>query len=584
MNRLQFLGTTILGFFKPPAPKEPEIKYMKRVNDTLIELLDSHTNEYVTFSKVTKHVDGSNMNDAKCDGVIYRKSGNEYFKRNFTGPINVKWFGAKGDGVTDDSDCFINCFKVSYYLSKQSGWRNNLKIFIPDGSYLITKTIIDSSTLNARFVIQGTGWQNCELIYHPIDSYKYMLDNNQVFGFTTFDGIGFVSNFNGKFMNAVGGGSGNAQSFIFNRVKWTDFNKIIHSTGPTMLSEVTFTDCKIVGGDTDSVFFHLENYQGVNWRFFGTDIESFKGVLFDYYQGQNINYYQGSIIPENGGIIMRVPFSANPNFFGQTNSPYANFYGVRFELRESSLLIVGSDDVPFTANFNGCGLGGFNSQNVNAMVTNSKGLLNFDTCYNFGSFSMHHRCKNSNSPQDVLKIVFKNNAPSIEGLELSTVEGGIYNYGLLPIIIFENCNNNAWFRPKSWGKKNFATKSDWLIKKHVHTISSSTDDTYIDGGGVGVVKSIDFILPSEFIFDAKFVFKNIFDGVNIAGDVYSIKIYNNDKSIIIASGEFETNKGLVLSYYYGRTTSLNEKITIELTGVTVSNLRYGFAFLAVLEY
>lgn len=76
---------------------------MKRVNDTLIELLDSYTGEYVTFSKVAKYTDGSNMNDAKCDGVIYRKLGNEYFKRNFTGPVNVKWFGAKCDGVTDDT-------------------------------------------------------------------------------------------------------------------------------------------------------------------------------------------------------------------------------------------------------------------------------------------------------------------------------------------------------------------------------------------------------------------------------------------------------------------------------------------------
>lgn len=76
---------------------------MKRVNNTIYDLLDSKTDELVTFSKVTVYADGTDMTDDKCDGVIYRKLGSEYFKRNFTGAVNVKWFGAVGNGITDDT-------------------------------------------------------------------------------------------------------------------------------------------------------------------------------------------------------------------------------------------------------------------------------------------------------------------------------------------------------------------------------------------------------------------------------------------------------------------------------------------------
>ena len=71
---------------------------MKRVNDTLYDILDSNTGEYFTYGKVTVFADGTVMSDGKCDGVIYRKVGAEYFKRKFTGPVNILWFGAIIDG------------------------------------------------------------------------------------------------------------------------------------------------------------------------------------------------------------------------------------------------------------------------------------------------------------------------------------------------------------------------------------------------------------------------------------------------------------------------------------------------------
>ena len=66
---------------------------MNRVDDTLYNVLDHYTGEYCTYNKVISYSDGSPMSDEKTDGVIYRKLGVEYFRRNFTGAMNVKWFG-----------------------------------------------------------------------------------------------------------------------------------------------------------------------------------------------------------------------------------------------------------------------------------------------------------------------------------------------------------------------------------------------------------------------------------------------------------------------------------------------------------
>ena len=100
---------------------------IERINDTLYNVLDQYTGEEVTYNKVTTYSDGTAMNDGKCDGVIYRKFGTEYFKRSFTGAISVKWFGAKGDGITNDT--------VAIQKAINTGQK---ELYFEEGNYLCT--------------------------------------------------------------------------------------------------------------------------------------------------------------------------------------------------------------------------------------------------------------------------------------------------------------------------------------------------------------------------------------------------------------------------------------------------------------
>ncbi|MFD1632039.1 glycosyl hydrolase family 28-related protein [Pseudopedobacter beijingensis] len=214
MNRLQFLASTVLGFFNPPKKQEPEIKYMKRVNDTLIELLDSHTNEYVTFSKVTKYADGSAMNDAKCDGVIYRKLGSEYFKRNFTGPVNVKWFGAKGDGVTDDS------------LAVQNASKYGGELYFTAGTYVF------NASFNQKIVICGEGSERT--ILKPFDITKAIITYTSKGPYWTYHSE--IRNVSFASENKTGVG------FAFSKTNFSDYE-----IGDEYSNNVKFYGCRFLG-------------------------------------------------------------------------------------------------------------------------------------------------------------------------------------------------------------------------------------------------------------------------------------------------------------------------------------------------
>jgi hypothetical protein len=105
---------------------------MRKKGDLLYSVIDAFTGENCAYQKVSKYADGTSMNDGKCDGVIYRKLNTEYFKRSFTGPLNVKWFGAKGDGVSDDKGAIKNALDLVQKLG--------CDIFFPQGVYITSES------------------------------------------------------------------------------------------------------------------------------------------------------------------------------------------------------------------------------------------------------------------------------------------------------------------------------------------------------------------------------------------------------------------------------------------------------------
>jgi hypothetical protein len=112
-----------------------------RTGDVLSNLLDDYTGEEVQFIKVQNQ-------SGVIDGIVYRQKDGELFADCSTlssGRISIKRFGAKGDGVTDDT------------LAIQKAFDNLGKTFstllLPAGIYRFTSNLVlqGASNINLHF-------------------------------------------------------------------------------------------------------------------------------------------------------------------------------------------------------------------------------------------------------------------------------------------------------------------------------------------------------------------------------------------------------------------------------------------------
>lgn len=136
-----------------------------KVGDIWTNIISTTTGEWVNYKVVTTYKDGSIMIDSKVDGVIYNKRENEFLKIVYDTYINVKWFGAKGDGKTNDTKA-IN-----------SALRSGEAVHMPPGNYLVTDTIYvgrwRGSLVGGTSNTRGDNYIITKILYDGnIDDYK----------------------------------------------------------------------------------------------------------------------------------------------------------------------------------------------------------------------------------------------------------------------------------------------------------------------------------------------------------------------------------------------------------------------------
>ena len=117
----------------------------------VLKLTDSNTLETTDFVEVKTFEDGRPMTDNLCDGVIYIKNQGKYYKRVIQGPINIKWFGAKGDGNandvgTDDTRSIVKALTTLeniYKAHRLTGghYFGGFTLYFPKGIYIVSETL-----------------------------------------------------------------------------------------------------------------------------------------------------------------------------------------------------------------------------------------------------------------------------------------------------------------------------------------------------------------------------------------------------------------------------------------------------------
>lgn len=120
--------TSIIIFNCFISRSQVSVNNAKQIANILYDVLDKNTGQFFSFTKVDKYLDGTKMDLSKCDDVIYIQHKNEYFKRNYDGGVNIRWFGCNES--IPNNQVIINKVLAKYKNA-----------FIPEGEYKFSKTI-----------------------------------------------------------------------------------------------------------------------------------------------------------------------------------------------------------------------------------------------------------------------------------------------------------------------------------------------------------------------------------------------------------------------------------------------------------
>lgn len=96
------------------------------------------------------YYDATDTTSTDNGGTVIVSTGGKRWKRHYSEAVNVKWFGAKGDGVTDDTVAIqsaINCITDTAFSTIWSGGIKNYSkgggvVHLPPGRYRITSGLL----------------------------------------------------------------------------------------------------------------------------------------------------------------------------------------------------------------------------------------------------------------------------------------------------------------------------------------------------------------------------------------------------------------------------------------------------------
>lgn len=266
-----------------------------------------------------------------------------------TDEANIKQFGAKGDGTSNDSSYFVRA--LDYAMD------NDYTVKVPTGTYLLSPNIFQAVSKTGTYnnlSIEGVGKTQSVLKLNNTTTGQYFSDSTskQLYAELNFRNIGFTGNdhtANGFYCYSTG----TEKRFRFYNC-WFELANVLYCAGTGNADLHRFENCN---GHIYGNFITLDNAQSVETELYGTS-------LGFYENGQFIKYYKGGCVHIFGGEYETfgttndwlLDFSEATESMGVGNIGIA-FTGTRFEFHNQHKFINATGNRFACVSFTDCNMG-----------------------------------------------------------------------------------------------------------------------------------------------------------------------------------------------------------------------------------
>lgn len=396
------------------------------------------------------------------------------------GKLFVTDFGAKGDGVADDTRAIDNLINTALAYntrntSLNSNYMSDIEIVFPPGTFVYRGKDLFSTATNRTtgFKISGAGRYATRISYRPFTTGNYMFHNNDKLLGLTFEDMSFYGDINNNFM--LSHSSGGAQNYVFSRVTWSNWNKVMELTGDNTNSEMTWYSCNFNGTIKKGLYSGTTNTsdQFLNYNFFGCNYEVQEGDFIDMSKGGNINIWGGSFIHLNTKAGTFFKLNGNSHARGVQRFICT---GVRFEHRAPASKLIdcswGFGNVNFLSCDTSANEDGTMDKSTRAIFKSGNTgipIIKFDGCTLGG---IHEYWYASNAwlypsivTYDSCSLLAVKDVKSYDDFIQYINENAGINSGSKPAIKFVNCRNGKYNQLADSEFRFEVTNRGWTTKK-----------------------------------------------------------------------------------------------------------------------
>lgn len=299
------------------------------------------------------------------------------------GEVNIKQFGAYGDGTHNDTMAFVKALEIAMDTNKN--------VFIPSGTFLVDPNVFQMVSRLGTYndlTLRGNGKSQSILKLNNTTTDQYFSNSTskQLYAELNFYDIAFTGNdntANGFYCYSTG----TEKRFRFYNCNFNNLSNVLYCAGTGNADMHRFYNCTaVIYGN----FLTLDNAQSVNIELYGMDVNCQTGGQFiKYYKGGCVSVFGGEFETHGSTGYYLLDFSEASQSMGVGNIGLC-FTGSRFEFHNQHKFLNSTSNKVINIDFTDCNLGTADSLSSGYYAELTKNsIVKLNNCSLINSLTFH---------------------------------------------------------------------------------------------------------------------------------------------------------------------------------------------------